>query len=185
MHILVDQDGVIADWGALFNQLVQERSPETDFPFLRGEYSWDLVDGLDAVGQEAVIYAKTLPGFYRRLKPIPGAIEALNKMVEAGHDVTICTTPDPRNPTCASDKLAWVEHWLGEEWMYRIVLASDKTMCRGDILIDDRPEIKGLYVPTFEHVIFTAAHNTHVLNRRRLDSWRDLNKIVPLEHIHA
>ena len=46
---------------------------------------------------------------------------------------------------------------------------------QGDILIDDKPNIKGKDVPRWFHVLFTAAHNTHVTeyheNQMRLDTW--------------
>ena len=55
---------------------------------------------------------------------------------------------------------------------------------QGDILIDDKPLIKGKDEPRWFHVLFTAAHNTHVTeyhsNQMRLDTWdkEALDKLI-------
>jgi len=37
----------------------------------------------------------------------------------------------------------WVKQHLGESAVRRMILTHDKTMVNGDLLIDDRPSIKG------------------------------------------
>lgn len=39
--------------------------------------------------------------------------------------------------------MEWIKLHLGPAWMKQAVIAHDKTMVQGDILIDDRPSIKG------------------------------------------
>jgi len=38
----------------------------------------------------------------------------------------------------------WVEKHLGKHWLERIIIAKDKTMANGHLLIDDRPNISGI-----------------------------------------
>ncbi len=37
----------------------------------------------------------------------------------------------------------WVQQHLGRGWVNRLVITKDKTIVTGDLLIDDRPKIKG------------------------------------------
>ena len=37
----------------------------------------------------------------------------------------------------------WVEHHLGWKWINKLIVTKDKTVVSGDLLIDDKPIIKG------------------------------------------
>jgi 5'-nucleotidase len=39
----------------------------------------------------------------------------------------------------------WVENHLGKDWINRLILTRDKTMINGDVLIDDKINITGIY----------------------------------------
>jgi len=66
----------------------------------------------------------------------------------------LCTCPYSENPTCASDKMAWVRLCLGEEWLARLHIVADKTFVRGAFLIDDKPVATGHLRPTWKHLLF-------------------------------
>lgn len=178
MIFLIDQDGVLADWNAKFEQRIVEFAPHIDFPFLKDNANWDMSVGLDAEGRAAIETVMSMPGFYADIDPFPGVSQALNEMGAAGHTVFICTSPYISNPTCASDKLAWLDQHIGRGWAKRAIITSDKTIVHGDILIDDRPDITGDVTPSWEHVIFTAPYNRQVKDARRrlntLANWKDL-----------
>lgn len=176
--ILVDQDGVIADWQGRFDNHLRTSYPDLHFPFLESNLNWNMMEGLDEPERAAVFATMNLPGFYAELEPIPGAREALNEMAE-DNDVFICTSPYTSNPTCASDKIAWIEEHIGEGWAKRMILTGDKTAVRGDILIDDKPDIKGVFVPTWEHILFTQPYNVaHTEGRRRMDAWSEWRDLL-------
>ncbi|MDO8264840.1 MAG: 5'-3'-deoxyribonucleotidase, partial [Candidatus Parcubacteria bacterium] len=61
----------------------------------------------------------------------------------------------------------------------RIILSRDKTLIRGNFLIDDRPEIKGSSIPEWEHIIFDCSYNRNVTNKKRLtwENWREVLNI--------
>ena len=177
-YVLVDQDGVLAEWSGLFAQRIVEHFPDYIFPFLSSNDTWDMDSGLDEIGRGYVEQIKNLPGFYADLQPIAGAAEALREMVAEGHTVHICTSPWPTNPTCASDKLDWLEKYIGAGWAHRAVITSDKTLCRGDYLIDDRPDIVGAYTPEWEHIVFDAPYNQTVTDRRRMMDWSQWRNFI-------
>ena len=84
-------------------------------------------------------------------------------MLEAGHDVFLCTSPLTGSRWCAPEKLAWVERHLGPAWVSRTIITSDKTLV-GDrlqpcVLVDDQPTITGAASPPWTHVLFDAPYN--------------------------
>lgn len=74
--------------------------------------------------------------FFRKLEPIEGAIEGINKLTE-WYDVWILTRPSVHNPLCYTEKRLWVEDHLGFEWCKKLILCPDKSLMKGDLLIDD------------------------------------------------
>lgn len=172
MRILVDMDGVIANWGKTYDQHIDAFFPGLKLTKTAQQRSFDLMEGLDIRGRNAVKRIMDWPGFYRKLEPMPWAVQALQEMLFEGHDVHIVTSPWLTNPTCASDKVAWIAEHLGASWTKRLIITSDKTIIRGDILIDDKPEITGAMTPTWEHVIFTQPYNAEISDlRERLSNW--------------
>lgn len=179
MRILVDMDGVIADWGGAYNASLDEFGDDAaNIPRHQQQTTFDLHAG--RTKREIAIIGAVMvePGFYSRLEPITGAKSALKQMVKDGHDVRIVTSPWASNPTCASDKLNWIVDHYGSHWGPRVIITADKTLVHGDLLIDDKPEIKGDHAPTWEHVIFDQPYNQHVADKRRMLDWGDWQSTV-------
>jgi 5'-nucleotidase len=177
--ILADMDGVIADWGHGYGESLDAHGEAAArIPRHRDQRSFNLHEG--RTPEEIAIIASVMvePGFYSKLRPIPGAKVALKNMVRAGHHVRIVTSPWASNPTCASDKLNWIVRHYGSQWARRVIIASDKTAVRGDILIDDKPEVTGDFAPEWEHVYFTQPYNEALPGRRRLNSWEEWESLL-------
>lgn len=84
--------------------------------------------------------AKMLRGFYRSLKPTPGALEALEELHSLpGVQVFVATKIPDRNPMAATEKIEWL-HELAPYLDERIIITPNKACIGkvGDILIDDR-----------------------------------------------
>ena len=111
--LYIDMDGVLADWNTAIKALPQET---------RDRYA-DKIDELD--------------GLFGTLKPLPGAIEAFELLASA-FDVYILSTPSWNNPSSWSDKLFWVQRYLGKNAEKRLILSHRKDLNLGDFLIDDR-----------------------------------------------
>ena len=176
MVILIDQDGPLADFERGFLDRWQvQNTDEFYIPidkrktfYLREEYPEYLTEKVD------LIYCS--PGFYIDLPPSQGSIEAVNILIGLGHDVKICTSPLSHYENCVLEKYQWVEKHFGRAFTKKIIVTKDKTMVRGDILIDDRPRIEGIYHPEWEHVIFNAPYNRTIEGKRRMDwsNWREI-----------
>lgn len=172
--VLVDMDGVLVDFTGGFWQRWADR-----WPHAPGREDADLTqfyvdDQVPADWRAAARDLVCEAGFFAALPAVGGAVAALSAMLEHGWDVRICTAPILANPTCTSDKLAWVERHLGAGWTERVVVTKDKTLVRGDVLIDDRPQVVGALEPTWRHVLFDATYNAHVTGAAgRLYRWSE------------
>jgi 5'(3')-deoxyribonucleotidase len=71
------------------------------------------------------------------MDPIPDAIKSYELLAEK-YDVYILSTAPWNNPSAWSDKLIWVQTYLGEVAYKRLILTPHKDFLKGDYLIDDR-----------------------------------------------
>lgn len=80
------------------------------------------------------IYMK---GFFRNLEPTHGAIDTtLGFSNRSDLDVYILTHGLKGSPHCYSEKVEWVQEHM--PWMIdRMIITCDKTLNKGDILVDD------------------------------------------------
>jgi len=101
----------------------------------------DFQSGLDATPEDLLVEYKgdedEIPGIFSKMKPLEGAVNAFRRLSE-NYDVYICSTAPWKNPTAWSDKILWVQKYLGEEAHKRLTLTHHKNLVIGDYLIDDR-----------------------------------------------
>lgn len=177
MIILVDQDGPLADFEQGFLDIWRNKHPQEIFItieqrttfYMRDQYPRELRTHVDK------IYSSS--GFYENLPPVTGAVEALNQMLAQGIEVRICTSPLTRYEHCVLEKYRWVERHLGYDFTKRIIMTKDKTLVRGDFLIDDNPAINGIETPQWEHIIYDYAFNRNIVDKRRL-TWQNWQQIL-------
>ena len=112
-RLYVDMDNVLVD----FDGAVKQLSDET-----RKEYEGRIED---------------VPGLFDMMKPMPGAIEAID-VLKDHFDMYILSTAPWNNPTAWSDKVKWVQKYFGEVFYKRLIISHHKDLCKGDFLIDDR-----------------------------------------------
>ena len=96
--------------------------------------------------------AHRIPGFYRDLEPMPGALEAWKKLNEV-FEVYICSSPSWSNPSSWIDKRLWVETYLGPDAKKKLILTHNKGLVKGDYLVDDNTW-NGVEDFTGEHIHF-------------------------------
>lgn len=180
MLILIDQDGVLADFDNAFHAAWEALDhPHPALPpserrnfYVRDDYPVHLRPTVEEI--------YTSPGFFRNLPPIEGAIEGVCELLALGHDVRICTSPLNQYRHCVLEKYEWVEQHLGVDFVnHRMIVTKDKTLVHGDILVDDKPCVTGVRNPDWRHVVFDQPYNRLVDGARMTwATWRDvlLNK---------
>lgn len=178
MRILVDMDGVIADFEGDFLRRWRELYPERKYVpleerrgfYLREQYPEEYINHVQEIYRGE--------GFYQNLPPMPGALEALKEIKEIFKNVFLCTSPMlPKYENCVLEKYHWVYKHLGEEWVYNMILTKDKTIIKGDVLIDDMPDIIGSEKPEWEHILYDQPYNRNVNDKRRL-TWKNWKEVL-------
>lgn len=137
--LLVDFDNTIVDWEPRLHDLlpgVENKEPIKH----TAKYEVNLLKKfpeqkkaiLQRIGEKGFTY--TSPDDC--LRPFPGAIEGL-KTLNEHYDVYICSANDPDHIYNPSEKHMWVKHFLGDEWVNKLILTKSKNLVRGDYLLDD------------------------------------------------
>ena len=160
--ILIDVDGVLADFDGTFLKIYKQNYPNLPVielsqrrgMYLDQQYKKDIQD--KDIAEQCVKAAEeifTKPGFFGQLKPFEKAVEAVGKLFtdekfKKNFKIFFLTSPLTANPTCASDKFAWIEQYFSKYFKNvtsRIIISADKTLVHGDCLIDDKMKINGTF----------------------------------------
>jgi len=176
MLILLDQDGVLADFEHAFLSAWRLRYPDIAPVSYEDRKSFYILQDYPPELRDKAEALYTAPGFIRNVPPVPGAIEAFKELLALGMDVRICTSPLSQFENCVAEKYLWVEKHLGREATNRLILTKDKTLVRGDILIDDKPSITGAMRPQWRHIIYDAPYNRERRDVPRVtwQNWRNV-----------
>ncbi|HZK07596.1 MAG TPA: hypothetical protein VFC92_05300 [Bacteroidales bacterium] len=129
--LYIDMDGVLVDFQSGIDQLSLETQKEFE-------------NRLDEV-----------PGIFDLMKPMPGAIEAYERLCEK-FDTYILSTAPWENPSAWSDKLLWVQKHLGKVAYKRLILSHHKNLLKGHFIIDDNTR-RGVDKFQGEHICFATA----------------------------
>jgi 5'(3')-deoxyribonucleotidase len=167
LRILIDMDDVMADAVARFLEWY-----ERDFGT---KYSREKLHGtklseiVPPEHRQQVLMYPHQKGFFKDLPVIQDSktiIEALNNK----HEVFIVSAAMEFKHSLY-DKFEWLdEHFPFISWKRR-VFCGDKTIAKGDVLIDDHDF--NLSVFTGRPIVFTAPHNVHYTKYERMDTWLD------------
>lgn len=177
MKVLIDMDGVVADFvGAVLAGLDErgvhiERADIDQFTYL----DW---------ASKHVDWARDIAcrdGFFLGLEPLPGAIEGVKRLADV-YDLQFCSSPLPGSSSCEEDKRRWIEKYFGKELAVSAYIGADKTLCDGDVLIDDNPEVKGAREPSWNHIVFDQTWN-HESRSLRLLGFDDPDLIMKIESV--
>lgn len=175
--VLVDQDGVLADFAAHFQTLWELEFPAIQIPHYSTHEKFKFTENLEPELREKAESIYLRENFFRKLPLIQGGKEALLEMLDEGYDVKICTSPMIRNRSCVAEKYEWIREHLGEDFARRTIITKDKTLVRGDWLIDDNPEIEGVLSPSWTHVVFAQPYNIN-FKGPRISEWKRWKEII-------
>jgi 5'-nucleotidase len=157
--LLLDMDGPLADFDLAFFEVCAAYNIEFNCTLEDRTHRF-ATDHIASWDQKA--FARSLVeadiNWFEDLPMTEGADLGL-KQLDYYFDVWIVTKPLHANRTCRDGKARWVEKHLGKEWVEKLILAPDKSMIRGDILLDDAPHPDWVDRASWKPVIFTAPFN--------------------------
>ncbi|HEV2577977.1 MAG TPA: 5'-3'-deoxyribonucleotidase [Acidobacteriaceae bacterium] len=169
--ICVDMDEVIAD--ALgehlmrYNRDFAERITRAD---LQGQWLWDFVP---PERQQALADYMMSEDFFAVLRVMPHAQRVLERLQE--HYEIYIATAAMEVPSSFNAKF----HWLKQHFPFippsHIVFCGNKSILRGDFLIDDNPRQLRLFHG--EGILFNSPANVNVTGFRRVHDWLEVERL--------
>lgn len=164
--ILMDMDGVFADFAAGYYALARQVDPELYEALMEPKeqlnyYLHDHITDPELHARGDAI--SNHPSIFDILPPYEEAIEGMQRLKRIANeqeiDVYICTAPHTSNKKSYISKPKWIEHYLGHEWLDKTLIVRDKTLVRGSILVDDKPTPLGNFIPSWRHVVMPHSYN--------------------------
>lgn len=156
--VLVDLDGPLADFDRYFFARCAEHGWELDVSLSDQTQRFATAHMPDVGHRKLAREMINTAGWFAELPVTPGAVDGLHRLSLVA-DVWLCSKPLEANPTCRDDKAAWIRRNFGEEWEYRLILTSDKSMVRGTYLLDDAPHPEWFPLASWLPVIFPTSWN--------------------------
>lgn len=156
--VLVDMDGPLADFDALFFERCAENRWPMDCTLAdqRHRFATDHIP--NKIHRAAAREMVNTPEWFADLPVTGGAQEGLQHLAEHA-EVWICTNPLEANPSCRDEKAAWLVKHFSSEWERRLIITPDKSMVRGDVLLDDAPYLDWFERALWRTVIFPTPWN--------------------------
>ena len=176
MIILVDMDDTIENlikaWVEGVNETYGCRAAYEDVT------EWDVSKAFPGLTWEQVYAVPMRPGFWDAVEVIPGAPEALKRLMDAGHEVLIVTaTPFASVPEKIEGYL--FRHFPFLSWD-QVIITGRKQLIRGDVLIDDAPH--NLEGGAYRKILMTAPHNVkydaEANGMTRVHTWKEIEEII-------
>ncbi len=169
--ICVDMDEVIAD--ALgehllrYNRDFSERLTPAD---LEGRWLWDFVP---AERQQVLSDYMMSEDFFAVLRVMPHAQRVLERL-QARFEIYIATAA-MEVPSSFNAKFEWLKQHFPFIPPSHIVFCGNKSILRGDYLIDDNPRQLRLFHG--EGILFSSPANARVTGFRRVRDWLEIEEL--------
>lgn len=175
LRILIDADDVaetlVAGWVKALNRKYGTTATIDDVT------DWDVSKTFPTLTKEQVYSVLQEDELWANLTPMPGAQEYMQKLHDEGHEIYIVTATDFR--TCRVKMLRILElfPFLDAE---HVIIAHNKQMVRGDVLIDDGPHnlVNGQYF----RILFDRPHNRGIDEKKygmyRATSWEEAYQLI-------
>ncbi len=176
MRILVDMDDTI-------EFLLQELVKRTNRKYHQNVSAedvkdWAIAPAFEGLTKQQILETADEPGFWRSVKPVPGAAEALKHFMDEGHEVYIVTASEMKD---LKDKM--------QDLLFRcfpflswsqVIVTCHKQLIRGDVLIDDG--IHNMEGGEYRKILFTAPYNrdynAEANDMIRVDTWDEAVKVI-------
>lgn len=179
--IALDMDGVLADMLPrllyLLNRYHGEKLTPADIT------TWDIAPHCTNATSEHIIDYFKEPGFFRHLYPMPGALDAVNHLLEIGYKIIIITAS---HKTTKADKLVWLKNHLPGISPEDVHFEYRKHKIKADMLVDDNVDNCEAYKkahPSALVVCFDAPYNQDFTGLRAKNWQEVLNWIKTAESI--
>ena len=176
MRILVDMDDTI-------EMLIEELVKRTNRKYhqhvaVEDVKDWAIAPAFEGLTKQQILDTADEPDFWRSVKPVPGAAEALKHFMDEGHEVYIVTATEMRHVKDKMQDLLF-RYFPFLTWS-QVIITCHKQLIRGDVLIDDG--IHNLEGGEYRKILFTRPYNLHydaeANGMIRVNTWDEIAAII-------
>jgi 5'-nucleotidase len=170
-RIAIDMDGVMADTTQqTINWYAERYGVQVDKATLYG------IPETSGFPHEKDVIRKFLfePGFFRT-KPVIKDSQEVIRALQDKHEVFIVSAA-MEFPASLPEKIEWLNEFYPFISWQNIVFCGSKTIIQADYMIDDH--VKNLQPFKGQGLMFTAPHNVHVTDFKRVDNWQDVAALL-------
>lgn len=140
--------------------------------------SWDVSSFFPSLTKDQVFEPLHDADFWKLVEPMPDAIEYVEKLMDDGFNVYLCTSTDYRNVRPKYEHIIQ-KHFPYISWN-QVIVASRKQMINADILVDDG--LHNLEGGLYTKILMTAPHNraydAEANGMFRAHNWREIYDFI-------
>lgn len=178
LTVLVDMDDTIENlldaWVAYLNEHYGTSVRKEDIT------EWDMLKAFPMLEEDKIYGALLDESLWDAVRPLPGAVKYLKKIIDDGNEVFIVTASHPDSISMKMNKVLF--RYFPYLTYQNVIITSRKQMILGDILIDDAPHNMG---GQYFGMLFTAQHNKSIedetlikMNAIRVKDWREVYELI-------
>lgn len=175
--VLVDMDGVLADFEQANNDIIRAHfpgiNPVLDRPDFYFKDTYQAYEGVN----DFIYHENRRPGFFRAFPVIDGAVECWQRIIEAGYNPVVCSSPLEEHETVIAEKIEWLEEYFVPRFGTRVIDTAifnrDKSGYDAIAMIDDRPTLRNIEKAAWQHIVFSRSYNKLVETDFRINDWYD------------
>lgn len=176
LTILIDVDNVLEDlhtpWVNALNKKYGTNVKPEEIT------SWGIEEYFPSLSRTQVFSPLHDKAFWKKLDPMYGAKNILERLKIDGHKLYVATSS---HPDTVKYKCDFIHHNFGTVFSQNdIIIIHDKQLLNADVLIDDAPH--NLVNANYTGILFSSPHNAGYNakenNLYRADNWDDVYAII-------
>lgn len=176
LTILVDMDDTIENlcetWVAFLNETHGTTVHTDDI------HDWDMTKAFPTIEKSQVYDPLFDENMWKRVTPLPGAVEYLKRLIDDGHKVVIVTASHQNTVAMKLNNVLF--RYFPYLATKDVIVTSQKQLVCGDVMIDDAPH--NLEGGNYYGILVTASHNraydATANGFVRADTWEEIYNIV-------
>lgn len=153
MTVLLDMDDVIENLVTGWVDYLNEKYGTSTVP--EDVTDWDISKAFPSLTHDQVYSAELDGALWDKVKPMPGADEAMRRLLADGHEIYIVSATYYQTLKEKMEKVLF-SFFPYISWNH-VIITSNKHMIKGDVLVDDGPH--NLTGGDYRKILFHANHN--------------------------
>jgi len=175
--VLVDMDGVLADFEEPNNAILRTHFPDIPLIVERPNFYYAETYQHHADVGSKLYRENRRPGFFLEFPIIDQALQGWQRILDAGFTPRVCSSPLENHATVIAEKKAWLEELFVPEfgaWVVdTAIFDRDKSGYHAFAMIDDRPTLRNSDRAVWQHIVFSKSYNADIETDYRLNGWND------------